>query len=87
MKLSIAAAFALLTAVAQCAPAGVPTLAARQFAAQITFQGAADAAFSQSFPGDGTVVPISTYQLPGSRSSLLAPSGLYLARQSVDDFV
>ncbi|KAH7372123.1 hypothetical protein BKA64DRAFT_610245 [Cadophora sp. MPI-SDFR-AT-0126] len=48
------AIFALAAGLVQAAP----TLENRQFEAQITFIGAADASFSLSVPTDGTVFPI-----------------------------
>ncbi|KAI4140655.1 MAG: hypothetical protein L6R39_005698, partial [Caloplaca ligustica] len=54
---TITTALALLASLVSAAPA--PTQPeARQFQAQITFIGAADAAFTQSVPTDGSVFAI-----------------------------
>lgn len=52
---------ALLLAVSSVSAA--PAIETRQFAAQITFYGAADAKYSLSIPADGSVVRISTFSL------------------------
>ena len=77
MQLSVATAFAILAAVAQAAP----TVAPRQFAAQVTFKGAASetdpgAQFTQAFPRDGTIVPIGSLPILSSafRSRLVGVS-------------
>lgn len=57
MKFTLLSVVAALAAVSQAAPGGKP------FKAHITFIGAADASFSQDFPVDGSVVPISMFAL------------------------
>lgn len=57
----LAISAALLLAVSSASAA--PVVEDRQFAAQITFYGAADAKYSLSIPADGRIVPISTFSL------------------------
>lgn len=59
MKLFAAsAALALLATMVQAVPTPADTVA-RYFSIQVTFQGAANAEFTQSFPADGRLVTIS----------------------------
>ena len=57
---TITAAISLFAALAHASP--IP-LAARQFQAQLTFYGAADAEFQMSVPADGSEFAISEYLL------------------------
>ncbi|MCJ1243526.1 hypothetical protein MMC30_000723 [Trapelia coarctata] len=77
---TISAALTLIAAaLVHAAPVEVE---ARQFAAQITFQGATpEAQFTQSFPGDGTVVQITN---PLSISHISSLGGATCAFYGID---
>lgn len=61
MKIFAIAATALLASVAYAAPALVE--ARNSASVEVEFIGAADAKFSQHFPGDGSLQKISNYHL------------------------
>ncbi|KAL2001891.1 hypothetical protein VTN02DRAFT_1046 [Thermoascus thermophilus] len=78
MKFTLLSIVAALAAVSQAAPGGKP------FEAHITFIGAADASFSQDFPINGAVIPISN---PLSISHICSKGGARCTFYGIDGSV